>query len=61
MTMLQITACGYVLGVVIVGCCYAGFFRAHDETPSETVFRAAFVGLIWPLLAAALLGFGLRF
>lgn len=48
---------GWLIYAVIglaVGCAYAGFFREFNETRIETLFRAAAIGLAWPLLAIGL-------
>lgn len=61
MTWLQVAGWVYALGVFAVGLGYIGYFRAHDETSSETAARAAFVGLLWPLWAVLLLGLFMGF
>lgn len=44
----------YLAGVLVAACAYAGFFREFNETRIETLFRAAAIGLAWPLLAIGL-------
>lgn len=56
MTWLELAGWVYAIGVFAVGLGYIGYFRAHDETPTDTIGRAGFVALLWPLWAVLLIG-----
>lgn len=51
---MMLAALIYAIVSLAVGCAYVGFFREFNETRIETLFRAAAIGLAWPLLAIGL-------